>query len=334
MDFSSKNIFPHYSPLSLSLSSFDILVSTDLFCSLHAVDRSFDGRRMSIVSSIETNLFLSFLVSDRSGYDCVFVDSCRSLDRSTSTSETSFLTLRTNARLCLHQSASLDLSERSVRGFFSDSVVSVARWNVFVFVNTINACFYLLQHFVVPAENCSPLPWCSLSCSSRFFLSSISCSSLLQTARMLFEMTLKKFDATELTDAAPFLGPFSFTLFMLVVVFICLSMFLSISNTNKSSLWSGRCSVACHSSSFLGLTKITDEERREERDRRMRGQYLGRIEHFAQKIDELLHALNRVSLFSRLELELIPTFSCIGLKSTSTTTAKRFLIDVQRINVS
>ena len=57
-----------------------------------------------------------------------------------------------------------------------------------------------------------------------------SCSSVFQTARMLFEMTLMKFDAHQLIDAAAFLGPFSFTLFILIVVFVCMSMFLSIIN--------------------------------------------------------------------------------------------------------
>ena len=57
-----------------------------------------------------------------------------------------------------------------------------------------------------------------------------SCSSLLHTAQMLFEMTLMKFDAHELIDAAAFLGPFSFSLFIVLVVFICMSMFLSIIN--------------------------------------------------------------------------------------------------------
>ena len=47
---------------------------------------------------------------------------------------------------------------------------------------------------------------------------------------MLFETTLLKFDATDLTDAAAFLGPFTFTLFILLIVFVYLSMFLSIIN--------------------------------------------------------------------------------------------------------
>ena len=63
------------------------------------------------------------------------------------------------------------------------------------------------------------------------FVSKIStCASLLHTAQMLFEMTLLKFDASELTGAASFLGPLCFSLFIFLVVFICLSMFISIIN--------------------------------------------------------------------------------------------------------
>ncbi|CAF4171036.1 unnamed protein product [Rotaria sp. Silwood2] len=65
------------------------------------------------------------------------------------------------------------------------------------------------------------------------FLSFIwECSSLLSTAQMLFEMLLLKFDTTEITQAAPFLGPIYFTLFILFVVFICINMFVSIINDN------------------------------------------------------------------------------------------------------
>jgi hypothetical protein len=46
-----------------------------------------------------------------------------------------------------------------------------------------------------------------------------NCASLLYTAQMLFEVTLMKFDASELHEAAPFLGPFCFTLFILLLVF-------------------------------------------------------------------------------------------------------------------
>jgi hypothetical protein len=54
------------------------------------------------------------------------------------------------------------------------------------------------------------------------------CSTLLGTAEMLFEMTAMKFDVHDLTEAASFLGPFCFILFIISVVFICMSMFVSI----------------------------------------------------------------------------------------------------------
>ena len=63
------------------------------------------------------------------------------------------------------------------------------------------------------------------------FLGKIStCATVSETSRMLFEMSLLKFDAHELTDAASLLGPITFTLFIIIVVFVCLSMFLSIIN--------------------------------------------------------------------------------------------------------
>ncbi len=43
-----------------------------------------------------------------------------------------------------------------------------------------------------------------------------------------FAMMLMNFDAHELTDVAAFLSPFCFNLFILFVVFVCMSMFLSI----------------------------------------------------------------------------------------------------------
>jgi hypothetical protein len=63
------------------------------------------------------------------------------------------------------------------------------------------------------------------------FVSKVStCSSLFSTSEMLFQMTVLKFDVHHLTDASPFLGPLCFSLFIFLVVFVCLSMFLSIIN--------------------------------------------------------------------------------------------------------
>jgi hypothetical protein len=47
---------------------------------------------------------------------------------------------------------------------------------------------------------------------------------------MLVEMTLLKFNVHDLVNAGAFLGPFCFSLFIFLVVFVCLSMFISIIN--------------------------------------------------------------------------------------------------------
>ena len=61
------------------------------------------------------------------------------------------------------------------------------------------------------------------------FVSKIwSCSSLLLTSEMLFEMLLLKFDTGDLLDAHPILGPLTFFLFIFFVVFIGVTMFVAI----------------------------------------------------------------------------------------------------------
>lgn len=63
------------------------------------------------------------------------------------------------------------------------------------------------------------------------FVSNIAdCSTMLGTAQMLFEITLMKFDVSELLGASAVIGPVVFTFFIILVVFVCLSMFLSIIN--------------------------------------------------------------------------------------------------------
>ena len=59
-----------------------------------------------------------------------------------------------------------------------------------------------------------------------------SCSTFIETTHMLFEMSLSKFDANELVRASPILGPISFSLFIFLVFFVCMSMFLSIIGNN------------------------------------------------------------------------------------------------------
>ena len=130
-----------------------------------------------------------------------------------------------------------------------------------------------------------------------------SCSSLVNTAQMLFEMTLLKFDATELTDAAAFLGPFTFTLFILLVVFVCLSMFLSIINDSFRRAREEKKNDDPEIFSLMfrrfqrwsGWKKPTQEEIYEERDALMRGEYFDAVERFPERIDQLLAVINRVS---------------------------------------
>ncbi|CAF1316632.1 unnamed protein product, partial [Adineta steineri] len=99
-----------------------------------------------------------------------------------------------------------------------------------------------------------------------------SCSSLLSTAQMLFEMTLMKFDASQIYGADAFLGPFCFTLFMFLVVFVCLS-----------------------------LKRLNQEEIQVERDCRMRSQYVGPIEIFSDRIDQLLEAIDKIYIDQKIE---------------------------------
>ncbi|CAF3847329.1 unnamed protein product [Adineta steineri] len=142
------------------------------------------------------------------------------------------------------------------------------------------------------------------------FMSQISsCSSLLRTAQMLFEMTLMKFDASELIEADAFLGPFCFTLFMFLVVFVCLSMFLSIINDSfrhtKENQKEDQIMLSFMLKKFLrwtGLKRLNQEEIQEERDCRMRSQYFDPIENFPDKIDQLLEALNRIYVDQKIEL--------------------------------
>ena len=56
----------------------------------------------------------------------------------------------------------------------------------------------------------------SLTLFYLLFVSTLQdCASLPQTAQMLFDMMLMKFDAHHLSAASPFLGPITFSLFML-----------------------------------------------------------------------------------------------------------------------
>ena len=139
--------------------------------------------------------------------------------------------------------------------------------------------------------------------SSKLF----SCSTLLETSQMLFEMTLMKFDANEISNAAAFLGPFCFSLFVFVVVFVCMSMFLTIINESFRHVRDNAKNNAKtddHIFSFMwmrfqqwsGLSRRDELDEFIRSDEQMRSKYVDPIENFPDKIDQLLGALNRVRL--------------------------------------
>jgi len=134
-----------------------------------------------------------------------------------------------------------------------------------------------------------------------------ACSSLLGTAQMLFEMATTRYNIRSFIDAEPFLGPFCFSFFMILVVFICMSMFLSIIADNFRRVRKNMPKNNDEIFSFMwnkfqrrtGWKKPNEEEIREEEDARMRTQYYDPIERFPEKIDQLLNSLNRVILFQK-----------------------------------
>ena len=147
----------------------------------------------------------------------------------------------------------------------------------------------------------------------------LTCSTLLHTAQMLFEMTLMKFDAHQLSEAAPFLGPLVFSLFILVVVFVCMSMFLTIINESFRDVReqaSAHPDRDQHIFSFMldrlqrsvGLGRSEEWRRQAEYDEQMRSEYLDPIEHFPDKMDQLLDALNRV----RILFSIFVSFYCVS----------------------
>ncbi|CAF1333993.1 unnamed protein product [Adineta steineri] len=134
-----------------------------------------------------------------------------------------------------------------------------------------------------------------------------SCSSLLSTAQMLFEITLMNFDATDFTGADPFLGPFCFFNFYYYCCFqtpiedqqilsYMLKKFLNwtrknyLISLNKSYLFD-----------ILDLRRPNVEEIYELQDSRMRSQYFDPIEHFPDKIDQLLEAIDRIYIDQKKE---------------------------------
>lgn len=130
-----------------------------------------------------------------------------------------------------------------------------------------------------------------------------SCSTILQTIRMLFEMTLMKFDVYELINVSPVLGPLAFSFFIFIVVFVCMSMFLSIINDSFQRAKENAKQDQEHIYSFMierflrwidWKKQRTEDETHEEYDVRMRDQYFHPIEGFPEKVDQLFEVLNQV----------------------------------------
>ena len=132
-----------------------------------------------------------------------------------------------------------------------------------------------------------------------------SASSVLQTAAMIFEMSVMIYDIHSLIDADAFLGPFTFSLFIFVVVFICLSMFIMIIMKNfRQAKRNEKKNEEIYSfiwKRFLrwtGLKKPNKEEVYEEYDAMMRTQYCNSFVLLEKRVDELSQIVDRVCSIS------------------------------------
>ena len=122
------------------------------------------------------------------------------------------------------------------------------------------------------------------------------CASLFQTAQMLFEMVLLKFNASELSSGDALLGPLCLALFVFFVVFVSMTMFISIvqrsfrttrknGNTNENGDHEMMAYMWDRLQRSTGMRKADERDLFEERDKRMRGRYVHRIEDFSQNAD-------------------------------------------------
>lgn len=109
-----------------------------------------------------------------------------------------------------------------------------------------------------------------------------SYATFITTAQMLFEMSLSKFDVKELFEIDSLLVPFCFSLFMILIVFLCMGMFVSIMNNSFRSVRKKQnknqpAEVYSYMfNKFLRWTKLkkpTANEIHEEIDKIMRSQY-------------------------------------------------------------
>ncbi|CAF1654256.1 unnamed protein product [Adineta ricciae] len=126
-----------------------------------------------------------------------------------------------------------------------------------------------------------------------------SCSSLLRTSAMLFEMSLLKFDVKDFYTSNEILGPISFTLFIVFVVFICMNMFISII-VDSFRLIQHQVKFISNENHeiFIYMKKKLSYwmgfRRREERVHK-KFQYFDSIEYFPVVIDRLMDTITRIS---------------------------------------
>ena len=137
-----------------------------------------------------------------------------------------------------------------------------------------------------------------------------STSTFSQTAVTLFEMILMQFNAYDLINTAPVLGPLVFSLFIFLIIFVCLSVFISIINRSfhqakemkyeNEEIYLFTWKRFTH---WIGV-KQTEEEVYEQRDMMMREEYRHIYESLEEKVDQLFDALNRVC-FHSFDLSII-----------------------------
>ena len=204
--------------------------------------------------------------------------------------------------------------------FATIKFIRLGRFNhrLMFFVRTLQ---HAAKDLVSFASMFSIVFWSFIMLFYLLFTSELStCATLLHTAQMLFEAILMKFDAQKLTEAAPFLGPLSFSLFIFVVVFVCMSMFLTIINESFGDVRDeAKASGGAHDQhivSFmvekckraLGVGQSRESRRLDEYDEQMRSKYVSPVEHFPEKVDELLDALDRVRRCFFVGVDVITVF--------------------------
>ncbi|CAF1619318.1 unnamed protein product, partial [Didymodactylos carnosus] len=133
----------------------------------------------------------------------------------------------------------------------------------------------------------------------------LECSDTLRTAQMLFEMMLLKFDVSDITRVHPILGPFSFSLYIIFVVFIIINMFVSIITDkfqkvnqdieNQPSEYKIISFMINKFKKSTGLNRFIHKESVENWMSLDGSQLYDHIQDFTVKIDKLLVTIHRVN---------------------------------------